>query len=50
MQSAIGRIQLTRMPLWFEKRNQYAQAIFNACQPFEFIDVPSVPEDIEHAF
>ncbi len=50
MQSAIGRIQLTRMPLWFEKRNQYAQAIFNACQPFEFIEVPSVPEDIKHAF
>ena len=31
MQSAIGRIQLTRMSDWTEKRTQNAQAILDAC-------------------
>ncbi|XQW85403.1 DegT/DnrJ/EryC1/StrS family aminotransferase [Thalassotalea piscium] len=50
MQSAIGRIQLTRMPLWFKTRNSYAQQIFDSCNDVNFIHVPMVPEYIEHAF
>jgi len=50
MQSAIGRIQTKRMPSWFAARNKYAQRIFDACEPFDFIDVPVIPKDIEHAF
>lgn len=50
MQSAIGRIQLTRMPDWKDKRNQYSKMIFAACQPFDFIECPNIPDYIEHAF
>lgn len=50
MQSAIGRIQTKRMPSWFTTRNKYAQRIFDACKAFDFIDVPVIPKDIEHAF
>ncbi|QOL26569.1 DegT/DnrJ/EryC1/StrS aminotransferase family protein [Thalassotalea sp. LPB0316] len=50
MQSAIGRIQTKRMPQWFETRNRYAQQIFASCRSFDFIDVPEVPNDVEHAF
>lgn len=50
MQSAIGRIQLTRMPEWQQKRNKYSQQILAACKPFDFIDVAQIPEYIEHAF
>ncbi len=50
MQSAIGRIQVKRMPSWTKTRTLYAQQIFEACKPFEFIQVSQTPEYIEHAF
>ncbi|MDN3652661.1 DegT/DnrJ/EryC1/StrS aminotransferase family protein [Thalassotalea ponticola] len=49
MQSAIGRIQLTRMPEWFATRNKYAAMIASVCAEFDCIRVPAVPEYVEHA-
>ena len=50
MQSAIGRIQTTRMPQWHQKRAAYAKQILAVCQTFDFIHVPIIPDHIEHAF
>ncbi|MDT0604081.1 DegT/DnrJ/EryC1/StrS family aminotransferase [Thalassotalea castellviae] len=50
MQSAIGRIQTARMPQWHQTRVKYAENVLNACKAFDFIHVPEVPHDIEHAF
>src|SRR5699024_12297842 len=49
MQSAIGRIQLTRMPAWHAKRLQYAEQLWNAANALPALRVPAVPEDIQHA-
>ncbi|SES62696.1 DegT/DnrJ/EryC1/StrS family aminotransferase [Thalassotalea agarivorans] len=49
MQSAIGRIQLTKMPQWFAKRELYAGMIEATCSEFSCIRVPEVPEHMEHA-
>ena len=43
MQAVIGRIQLTRMPEWIAKRTTNAQAILDACKPWEekgYLNVP----------
>lgn len=50
MQSAIGRIQVKRMPEWTKLRTEYAQKILNACEQYSFIDIHQAPENIEHAF
>jgi len=53
MQSAIGRIQLTRMPLWHKQRQAHVMALFDAFQPFigqGGVRVPLPGGDIEHAF
>ncbi|WP_077338972.1 DegT/DnrJ/EryC1/StrS family aminotransferase [Pseudocolwellia agarivorans] len=50
MQSTIGRIQVKRMPQWTKIRTQYAKDIFNVCQNYNFINVPQIPDYIEHAF
>ena len=49
MQSAIGRIQLKRMPEWSVKRQQNAASINASCQAFSALRVPVVPDTIEHA-
>ncbi|XPF93368.1 DegT/DnrJ/EryC1/StrS family aminotransferase [Colwellia sp. RE-S-Sl-9] len=50
MQSAIGRIQVKRMPQWTKIRTQYAKEIFKVCESYNFINVPNIPDYIEHAF
>ncbi|MDO6445472.1 DegT/DnrJ/EryC1/StrS aminotransferase family protein [Colwellia sp. 1_MG-2023] len=50
MQSAIGRIQTARMPQWHQTRTNYADKVLNTCKAFDFIDVPEIPDYIEHAF
>ena len=58
MQSAIGRIQLTRMSDWTEKRTQNAQAILDACTRWAEKGYLSVPRletsadfaDAKHAY
>lgn len=58
MQSAIGRIQLTRMSEWTAKRTANAHAILQACKPWEmkgYLNVPIIEqtpgfEDCTHAY
>lgn len=50
MQSAIGRIQLKRMPIWTEIRNKNAGKIFQVCQQYPWLIVPKVPAHIIHAY
>ncbi|GAA6172313.1 DegT/DnrJ/EryC1/StrS aminotransferase family protein [Colwellia sp. KU-HH00111] len=50
MQSAIGRIQLTRMPQWHQARKNNADKIRQVCQQYTWLIVPEIPEHIEHAF
>lgn len=58
LQAAIGRIQLTRMPEWTTKRTANAQAILDACKPWEekgYLNVPVIEqtagfEDCVHAY
>jgi dTDP-4-amino-4,6-dideoxygalactose transaminase len=49
MQSAIGRIQLQRMPAWSKARNNNAAKIELALAKFNLIRLASVPDYIEHA-
>jgi len=49
MQAAIGRIQLQRMPAWFEKRNKHAAEIEYILAKLDLIRLIDVPDYIEHA-
>jgi dTDP-4-amino-4,6-dideoxygalactose transaminase len=49
MQSAIGRIQLKRMPEWTAARTRNANALAGVCREFDFLRVPVIPVDITHA-
>jgi dTDP-4-amino-4,6-dideoxygalactose transaminase len=50
MQAAIGLIQLDRMAGWTERRTRIAQALANACVPFEALRVPVTPNHVTHAW
>jgi len=51
MQSAIGRIQLKKMPEWHQARTNNANKILDCCEQFaDFIRVPHLPSDVEHAW
>jgi len=50
IQSAIGRIQLSRMPEWNYKRTTNSHKIFDVCRKFSFLKVPVVPKHIQHAY
>jgi len=49
LQGVIGRIQTARMPQWHEKRLNNATQIWNCCQEIDWLRVPSIPSDFEHA-
>jgi len=49
MQSAIGRIQLTRMNDWTRIRGEHATKLVHVCREFNCIRVPEVPNYIQHA-
>jgi dTDP-4-amino-4,6-dideoxygalactose transaminase len=49
MQSAIGRIQLTRMSDWTRIRGEHAAKLVHVCRRFKCIRVPNIPEYIQHA-
>ncbi len=49
IQSAIGRIQLTKMQTWQRKREENAEGIFSICRQFDFLIVPIIPDHIRHA-
>lgn len=50
MQSAIGRIQLARMPQWNAQRTQNAHILGEVCRRFDFLRVPELPSHIRHAY
>lgn len=50
MQSAIGRIQLRRMPEWHAFRRKNAEAIRSTARLCEALRVPDVPDYVEHAW
>ena len=49
MQSAIGRIQLTRMTTWTQKRGEHAAKLVRVCREFACVRVPVIPSHIQHA-
>lgn len=51
MQSAIARIQTTRMPAWHKARTKNAEQILECCEQFpDLLRVPRPSSDIEHAW
>lgn len=50
MQSAIGRIQLTRLPAWVSRRRQNARVLDEYLSQSPAIRVPEVPADVGHAY
>lgn len=49
VQAAIGRIQLTRMSDWTQRRTANARAIWNAARSLPALRVPEISADIVHA-
>lgn len=49
MQSAIGKIQLSRMDNWQITRAINAERLYAVCREYDFIYVPEIPEYIQHA-
>ncbi len=49
MQSAIGRIQLKRMPEWHQQRVKYANTIWDTARQLPGLRVPIIPPYVEHA-
>tara|TARA_R110002049_G_scaffold194948_1_gene364012 strand:- start:378 stop:1556 length:1179 start_codon:yes stop_codon:yes gene_type:complete len=49
MQSAIGRIQLKRMPDWTRIRGEHAAKLVHVCREFNCIRLPLIPDYIQHA-
>ena len=49
MQSAIGRIQLRRMPQWHQRRAEISQRIWSAARELAGLRVPEIPTHITHA-
>jgi dTDP-4-amino-4,6-dideoxygalactose transaminase len=49
MQSAIGRVQLARMPEWHRRRLEIANTIWQAASQSSALRVPEVPQHVEHA-
>jgi dTDP-4-amino-4,6-dideoxygalactose transaminase len=50
MQSALGRIQLRRMPEWHAARARNAQRILDVCEGFSGLRAPRPPAHVEHAW
>lgn len=49
LQAVIGRIQLSRMPDWTQKRRKNAEQIWQAAAECKGLRVPTVPGNIGHA-
>jgi dTDP-4-amino-4,6-dideoxygalactose transaminase len=50
MQSAIGRIQLQRLPEWHKARTQNANTILEVARQCSALRVPEVPSHVEHGW
>ena len=49
IQSAIGRLQIKRMPEWSRKRQENSKQISATCKTFSSLRAPQAPDHIEHA-
>ena len=49
MQAAIGRIQLTRLPAWQEKRRLHLNQLLTCARQLPGLRVPVLPDFIQHA-
>ena len=49
LQGVLGRIQTARMPEWRARRIANAERIWQTCRTVEWLRVPPVPTDVEHA-
>jgi len=50
MQAAIGRVQLTKLPRWLDRRRRNAGILMGLLSDDARIEIPSIPGHIEHAF
>jgi len=50
VQAAIGRIQLTKLPAWSERRHAIGTRYGEALRPLPALRVPHVPERLRHAY
>ncbi|SCZ61452.1 DegT/DnrJ/EryC1/StrS family aminotransferase [Thiohalomonas denitrificans] len=50
IQSAVGRIQLTRMEQWHQSRDRNARTILEAAGECPALRVPDIPDEIEHGW
>lgn len=50
MQSCIGRIQLTKMPQWQQKRRDNARHLMDVCEKIPALRTPQCNNDMTHAF
>lgn len=50
MQSAIGRIQLSKLPRWAEKRRHLAGVLHEGLAGLPLLRVPLPPPEVEHAY
>ena len=49
LQGVIGRIQTACMPQWHQQRLNNATQIWDACRDIDWLRVPDIPSDMEHA-
>lgn len=49
IQSAVGLLQLQKMPQWQRQRFSYSEQIWRTCESFPALRVPALPNDIQHA-
>ncbi len=50
MQSAIGRIQLRKLPTWLDIRTRNAAILTERLSPVRALRIPTLPPDIRHSF
>jgi dTDP-4-amino-4,6-dideoxygalactose transaminase len=50
LQATIGRVQLRRMAKWSQQRAANATRLAEVCRLFPVVRVPTVPDDVVHAF
>jgi len=50
MQSALGRVALTKIPRWVETRRRHADMLTSALSGVPGLRVPKVPDSVHHAY
>ena len=50
MQSALGRVALTKVPQWVETRRRHANTLTNALADVPGVRIPTAPDGIDHAY